>query len=38
MARGVQLQTFCGRHELPIITVAEIATHLNALQPAISAV
>jgi 3,4-dihydroxy-2-butanone 4-phosphate synthase len=38
MARGVQLQSFCGRHELPIITVAEIATHLNALQPAISAV
>jgi 3,4-dihydroxy 2-butanone 4-phosphate synthase / GTP cyclohydrolase II len=38
MARGVQLQAFCRRHELPIITVDEIATHLNARQPAISAV
>ncbi|MDX6535065.1 MAG: 3,4-dihydroxy 2-butanone 4-phosphate synthase / cyclohydrolase [Gaiellales bacterium] len=38
MARGVQLQAFCGRHELPMITVEEIAAHLNARQPAISAV
>jgi 3,4-dihydroxy 2-butanone 4-phosphate synthase/GTP cyclohydrolase II len=38
MACGVQLQAFCRRHELPIITVEEIATHLRDRQPAISAV
>ena len=38
MARGVQLQAFCQRHELPMVTVEEIATHLNAVAPAISAV
>jgi len=38
MARGVQLQAFCRRHELPMVTVEEIASHLNATAPAISAV
>jgi 3,4-dihydroxy 2-butanone 4-phosphate synthase/GTP cyclohydrolase II len=38
MASGVQLQAFCRRHELPIVTVEQIATHLNAVAPAISAV
>ena len=38
MTRGVQLQAFCSRHELPVITVEEIAAHLHATAPAITAV
>jgi 3,4-dihydroxy 2-butanone 4-phosphate synthase/GTP cyclohydrolase II len=38
MTRGVQLQAFCRRHDLPVITVEEIASHLNATSPAITAV
>ena len=38
MARGVQLQGLCRRHDLPIVTVEEIAAHLNATAPAITAV
>jgi 3,4-dihydroxy-2-butanone 4-phosphate synthase len=38
MASGVQLQAFCNRHDLPMVTVEEIAAHLNAVAPAISAV
>src|SRR6478609_8832950 len=38
MTRGVQLQAFCRRHDLPVITVEEIASHLNATTPAITAV
>ena len=38
MTRGVQLQAFCRRHKLPVITVEEIAVHLNTRAPAITAV
>jgi len=38
MARGVQLQALCRRHDLPMVTVEEIAAHLNATAPAITAV
>jgi 3,4-dihydroxy 2-butanone 4-phosphate synthase / GTP cyclohydrolase II len=38
MTRGVQLQAFCRRHDLPVVTVEEIAAHLNTAAPAISAV
>jgi 3,4-dihydroxy 2-butanone 4-phosphate synthase / GTP cyclohydrolase II len=38
MTRGVQLQAFCRRHELPVITVEEIAAHLNETAPAITVV
>jgi 3,4-dihydroxy-2-butanone 4-phosphate synthase len=38
MTRGVQLQAFCSRHDLPVITVEEIAVHLNATAPAITVV
>ena len=38
MARGVQLQALCRRHDLPMVTVEEIAAHLNATTPAITAV
>jgi 3,4-dihydroxy 2-butanone 4-phosphate synthase/GTP cyclohydrolase II len=38
MARGVQLQALCSRHDLPMVTVEEIAAHLNATAPAITAV
>ena len=33
MARGVQLQALCRRHDLPMVTVEEIAAHLNADRP-----
>ena len=38
MASGVQLQAFCRRHDLPMVTVEHIAAHLNAVAPAISVV
>jgi 3,4-dihydroxy 2-butanone 4-phosphate synthase/GTP cyclohydrolase II len=38
MASGVQLQAFCSRHDLPMVTVEHIAAHLNAVAPAISVV
>jgi 3,4-dihydroxy-2-butanone 4-phosphate synthase len=38
MARGIELQAFCQRHELPVVTVDELATHMAAVRPAISAV
>ena len=38
MARGLELQAFCRRHELPIVTVDELATHMAAVSPAITAV
>jgi 3,4-dihydroxy 2-butanone 4-phosphate synthase/GTP cyclohydrolase II len=38
MTRGVQLQAFCNRHDLPVVTVEEIAAHRNVTAPAISAV
>jgi 3,4-dihydroxy 2-butanone 4-phosphate synthase/GTP cyclohydrolase II len=38
MARGVQLQALCRRHDLPMVTVEEIAAHLNVTTPAITAV
>ncbi|MGZ4430554.1 MAG: 3,4-dihydroxy-2-butanone-4-phosphate synthase [Gaiellales bacterium] len=38
MARGAHLMAFCRRHDLPIVTVAELALYRNATQPAISAV
>jgi 3,4-dihydroxy-2-butanone 4-phosphate synthase len=38
MARGLELQAFCRRFELPVVTVDDLATHLAAIQPAISAV
>ena len=38
MARGLELQAFCRRHDLPMVTVAQLAEHLNATEPAISAV
>jgi len=38
MARGLELQAFCRRHDLPMVTVDELATHMAAVQPAMSAV
>jgi 3,4-dihydroxy 2-butanone 4-phosphate synthase/GTP cyclohydrolase II len=38
MAKGLELQAFCRRHELPVVTVDALATHLAAVRPAISAV
>jgi 3,4-dihydroxy 2-butanone 4-phosphate synthase/GTP cyclohydrolase II len=38
MARGPKLHAFCQRHSLPIVTVDEIATYRNTLEPAIAAV
>jgi 3,4-dihydroxy 2-butanone 4-phosphate synthase / GTP cyclohydrolase II len=38
MARGFELQAFCRRFELPMVTVDDLATHLASVQPAISAV
>ena len=30
MARGVELQALCRRNELPVVTVEELATHMDA--------
>src|SRR5689334_17538963 len=38
MARGPKLHAFCQRHSLPIVTVDEIATYRNTIEPAITAV
>ncbi len=38
MAKGLELQAFCRRHSLPIVTVDDLATHLTTVEPAITAV
>jgi 3,4-dihydroxy 2-butanone 4-phosphate synthase / GTP cyclohydrolase II len=38
MAKGLELQAFCRRHSLPIVTVAELADHLNTAVPAVTVV
>ena len=38
MAKGLELQAFCRRHSLPVVTVAELADHLNTAVPAVTAV
>jgi len=38
MARGRDLQSFCRRHQLPVVTVEHIAGYVRALAPAVSAV
>src|SRR4029079_7539383 len=38
MARGIELQAFCQRHELPLLTVDELAHPTAAVRPAIPAV
>jgi 3,4-dihydroxy 2-butanone 4-phosphate synthase/GTP cyclohydrolase II len=38
MARGRDLQAFCRRHDLPVVTVEHIARYVRTLAPAITAV
>jgi len=38
MARGLELQAFCRRHDLPVVTVDQLATHMASVQPAFSTV
>jgi 3,4-dihydroxy 2-butanone 4-phosphate synthase / GTP cyclohydrolase II len=38
MARGRDLQSFCRRHQLPVVTVEHIAGYVRALTPAVTAV
>jgi 3,4-dihydroxy-2-butanone 4-phosphate synthase len=38
MARGRDLQAFCRRHDLPVVTVEHIAGYVRALTPAVTAV
>ena len=38
MARGRDLQSFCRRHDLPVVTVEHIAGYVRALSPAVTAV
>jgi 3,4-dihydroxy 2-butanone 4-phosphate synthase / GTP cyclohydrolase II len=38
MARGRDLQSFCRRHQLPVVTVEHIAGYVRTLAPAVSAV
>jgi 3,4-dihydroxy 2-butanone 4-phosphate synthase / GTP cyclohydrolase II len=38
MARGRALETFCRRHDLPVVTVEHIAGYVRMLAPAVTAV
>jgi 3,4-dihydroxy 2-butanone 4-phosphate synthase / GTP cyclohydrolase II len=38
MARGRELQSFCRRHDLPVVTVEHIAGYVRSLAPAVTAV
>jgi 3,4-dihydroxy 2-butanone 4-phosphate synthase/GTP cyclohydrolase II len=38
MARGGDLQSFCRRHDLPMVTVEHIACYVRTLAPAVTAV
>jgi len=38
MARGRDLQIFCRRHDLPVVTVEHIAGYVRTLAPAVTAV
>jgi 3,4-dihydroxy 2-butanone 4-phosphate synthase/GTP cyclohydrolase II len=38
MARGRDLQAFCRRHDLPVVTVEHIARYVRTLAPAVTAV
>jgi 3,4-dihydroxy 2-butanone 4-phosphate synthase/GTP cyclohydrolase II len=38
MARGRDIQSFCRRHDLPVVTVEHIAGYVRTLAPAVTAV
>jgi 3,4-dihydroxy 2-butanone 4-phosphate synthase / GTP cyclohydrolase II len=38
MARGRELESFCRRHDLPVVTVEHIAGYVRGLTPAVTAV